>query len=66
MMPVSCIKVIIIYGQITIYINLSILFRIADNINMLYEGKIVESNSAEQFRASNNPVVREFLHRMES
>lgn len=36
-------------------------FTIAQKVAMLYQGKIVESGSAEEMSASDNPVVRRFL-----
>ena len=36
-------------------------FRIAHNIAMLYEGRIVEEGSPEVFRQSRNEIVRDFL-----
>lgn len=36
-------------------------FRIAHNIAMLYEGKIIEVGTPEVFRQSSNPVVQDFL-----
>ena len=36
-------------------------FRIGTRMAMLYQGKIIESAHAEQFRQSHNPVVRQFL-----
>ena len=36
-------------------------FRIGTRMAMLYQGKIIENADANQFRQSNNPVVRQFL-----
>jgi phospholipid/cholesterol/gamma-HCH transport system ATP-binding protein len=36
-------------------------FRIAHNIAMLYEGKIIEQGTPEVFQRSSNPLVQEFL-----
>lgn len=36
-------------------------FRIAHNIAMLYEGKIIEEGNPEDFRQSPNPLVQDFL-----
>jgi phospholipid/cholesterol/gamma-HCH transport system ATP-binding protein len=36
-------------------------FRIGTRMAMLYQGKIIETADAHQFRQSNNPVVRQFL-----
>lgn len=37
------------------------MFRIADRVAMLYEGKIVEVGTPYEIRASSHPAVREFL-----
>jgi phospholipid/cholesterol/gamma-HCH transport system ATP-binding protein len=37
------------------------MFRIADNVAMLYEGKIVAFGTPEQIAGSDHPAVREFL-----
>lgn len=44
--------------------DLQSIFRIADRINMLHEGVILESGTPEEFRRSSNPIIKEFLHRM--
>ena len=36
-------------------------FRIAHNIAMLYEGKIIVEGTPEEFRNNNNELVRNFL-----
>ena len=36
-------------------------FRIAHNVAMLYEGRIIEEGAAEVFRESPNPLVQDFL-----
>ncbi|MFQ5863037.1 MAG: ABC transporter ATP-binding protein [Candidatus Brocadiales bacterium] len=38
-------------------------FTIADHIAMIYEGKIVEQGSPDEFRRSTNPVVEQFISR---
>jgi phospholipid/cholesterol/gamma-HCH transport system ATP-binding protein len=43
--------------------DLTSLFNLADTVNMLYEGKIIESLSAEEFRNSNNDIVKNFIRR---
>jgi phospholipid/cholesterol/gamma-HCH transport system ATP-binding protein len=45
--------------------DLHSIFKIADTIYMLHEGKIIEGGDPAEFRKSENPVVRSFLHRME-
>jgi phospholipid/cholesterol/gamma-HCH transport system ATP-binding protein len=37
-------------------------FRIADRMVMLYEGKLISQGTPEEFRASTNAVVRQFVH----
>jgi phospholipid/cholesterol/gamma-HCH transport system ATP-binding protein len=37
-------------------------FKVADELAVLYNGRIVESGPPEQVRASSHPHVREFLH----
>lgn len=46
---------------ITITHDMASAFRIADRLAMLYQGQIVELATPEAFRASEHPVVREFL-----
>jgi phospholipid/cholesterol/gamma-HCH transport system ATP-binding protein len=36
-------------------------FRVADQIAMIHDGRIIECNAPYEFRRSTNPVVREFL-----
>jgi len=37
-------------------------YKVADRMAMLYEGKIIESGTAEEIRNSKNPVVQQFIH----
>jgi phospholipid/cholesterol/gamma-HCH transport system ATP-binding protein len=37
------------------------MFRIADRVAMLYEGRIVEVGTPYEIRGSNHPAVREFI-----
>lgn len=37
-------------------------YKVADRIAMLYEGRIIETGSPAEIQASNNPVVRQFIH----
>ena len=39
-------------------------FRIADRIAMLYEGRFISIGTKDEFRASQNPRVRQFLDRI--
>jgi phospholipid/cholesterol/gamma-HCH transport system ATP-binding protein len=36
-------------------------FRVGTRMAMLYQGKIIEDAPAEEFKKSQNPVVRQFL-----
>ena len=46
---------------VTITHDMKIAFKIADRIAMLHKGKVVEASPAEEFRASENPIVRQFI-----
>lgn len=37
-------------------------YKVADRIAMLYEGRIIETGTPFEIQASNNPVVRQFIH----
>ncbi len=37
-------------------------YKVADRIAMLYEGRIIETGTPSEIQASNNPVVRQFIH----
>jgi phospholipid/cholesterol/gamma-HCH transport system ATP-binding protein len=37
------------------------IFRIADTVLMLYEGKIAVYGTPDEVRASTNPIVRQFI-----
>ena len=41
--------------------DISLTYKIADTIAMLHEGRIIESGSPEEMKATENPVVRQFL-----
>ena len=43
--------------------NVGSLFRLADALAFLHEGRILEHGSPEQFRASERPEVQAFLRR---
>ena len=49
--------------SITISHDMGSVFRIADTIAMLYEGKIIAAEPPEAFRRLDDPRVREFLRR---
>ncbi|MGZ8833565.1 MAG: hypothetical protein ACXW19_10285, partial [Thermoanaerobaculia bacterium] len=36
-------------------------FKIADRVAMLFKGQIIEQGSPEEFQASTNPIVRQFI-----
>jgi phospholipid/cholesterol/gamma-HCH transport system ATP-binding protein len=36
-------------------------YRISDHIAMLYEGRVLESGTPEEIRATENPIVRGFI-----
>ena len=46
---------------ITITHDMKVAFKIADRVAMLYKGKIIEQGTPEQFQASNDPIVRQFI-----
>lgn len=50
-------------GGISIVVThqLSTIFRTADMITMFYEGRILDSGTSEQMKASSNEIVRNFL-----
>jgi phospholipid/cholesterol/gamma-HCH transport system ATP-binding protein len=37
-------------------------YKVADRIAMLYEGRIIETGTPAEIQASENPVVRQFIH----
>ena len=37
-------------------------FRVADKVAMLYQGKILEEGSVEEFKNTTNPLVLQFIH----
>lgn len=41
--------------------NMDSVFRIADRVGMLYEGRLLEVGTPEQIRHSGNPVVQQFI-----
>ena len=44
--------------------DLQSIFKIADTVCMLHKGVIIESGKPEEFKHSPTPVVKEFLHRL--
>jgi phospholipid/cholesterol/gamma-HCH transport system ATP-binding protein len=41
--------------------DMKVAFKIADRVAMLYKGGIIEQGTPEEFRASPNPIVRQFI-----
>ena len=37
-------------------------FRVADKVAMLYQGKILEEGTVEEFKNTTNPLVLQFIH----
>ena len=46
---------------VTITHDMKVAFKIADHIAMLYKGQIIEEGTPEEFQASTNPIVRQFI-----
>ena len=46
---------------VTITHDMKVAFKIADRVAMLYDGQIVEQGTPEQFQASTNPIVCQFI-----
>jgi phospholipid/cholesterol/gamma-HCH transport system ATP-binding protein len=46
---------------VTITHDMKVAFKIADRVAMLYRGRIIEDGTPEQFQASANPIVRQFI-----
>jgi phospholipid/cholesterol/gamma-HCH transport system ATP-binding protein len=46
---------------VTITHDMKVAFKIADRVAMLYQGRIIEQGTPEQFQASTNPIVRQFI-----
>jgi phospholipid/cholesterol/gamma-HCH transport system ATP-binding protein len=46
---------------VTITHDMKVAFKIADRVAMLYRGQIIEDGTPEQFQASTNPIVRQFI-----
>ena len=47
--------------SVTITHDMKVAFKIADRVAMLYNGEIVEEGTPEEFQASTNPIVRQFI-----
>ena len=46
---------------VTITHDMKVAFKIADRVAMLYRGRIIEDGTPEQFQASKNPMVQQFI-----
>ncbi len=46
---------------VTITHDMKVAFKIADRVAMLLDGQIVEQGTPEEFQASQNPIVRQFI-----
>ncbi|HEY0372424.1 MAG TPA: ABC transporter ATP-binding protein [Thermoanaerobaculia bacterium] len=46
---------------VTITHDMKVAFKIADRVAMLHRGKIVEEGTPQEFQASQNPIVRQFI-----
>jgi phospholipid/cholesterol/gamma-HCH transport system ATP-binding protein len=46
---------------VTITHDMKVAFKIADRVAMLFKGQIIEQGSPEEFQASTNPIVRQFI-----
>jgi phospholipid/cholesterol/gamma-HCH transport system ATP-binding protein len=46
---------------VTITHDMKVAFKIADRVAMLHQGSIVEEGTPEEFQASQNPIVRQFI-----
>jgi phospholipid/cholesterol/gamma-HCH transport system ATP-binding protein len=46
---------------VTITHDMKVAFKIADRVAMLYHGQIIEQGTPEQFQASKNPIVEQFI-----
>ncbi|MGA7615779.1 MAG: ATP-binding cassette domain-containing protein [Thermoanaerobaculia bacterium] len=46
---------------VTISHDMKVAYKIADRIAMVYQGRIIEEGTPEEFRESKNPIVRQFV-----
>ncbi len=46
---------------VTITHDMKVAFKIADRVAMLFDGHIVEQGTPDEFQASTNPIVRQFI-----
>lgn len=46
---------------VTITHDMKVAFKIADRVAMLYQGHIIEEGTPEEFQASKNPIVQQFI-----
>jgi phospholipid/cholesterol/gamma-HCH transport system ATP-binding protein len=46
---------------VTITHDMKVAFKVADRVAMLYDGKIIEDSTPNEFQRSKNPIVRQFV-----
>jgi phospholipid/cholesterol/gamma-HCH transport system ATP-binding protein len=46
---------------VTITHDMKVAFKVADRVAMIFEGHIIEQGTSEEFQASQNPIVRQFI-----
>jgi phospholipid/cholesterol/gamma-HCH transport system ATP-binding protein len=46
---------------VTITHDMKVAFKIADRVAMLHQGRVIESGTPDEFRASANPIVQQFI-----
>jgi phospholipid/cholesterol/gamma-HCH transport system ATP-binding protein len=46
---------------VTITHDMKVAFKVADRVAMLYDGKIIEEGTPEEFQQSTNPIVQQFI-----
>jgi phospholipid/cholesterol/gamma-HCH transport system ATP-binding protein len=48
-------------STVTITHDMKVAFKIADRVAMLYQGRIIEQGTPEEFQQSKNPIVEQFI-----
>jgi phospholipid/cholesterol/gamma-HCH transport system ATP-binding protein len=50
-------------GTTTVMIthDMKVAFKVADRVAMLYEGRIIEEGTPEEFQQSRSPIVQQFI-----
>lgn len=46
---------------VTITHDMKVAFKIADKIAMIHRGRVIETGTSDEFRASQNPIVQQFI-----